>query len=168
MRSFCKGAPHRWGFEIGKGNILGAGAKQCHSMYLRSHRAVSPSLEVCLVKISAVKEVPLGEILPWGCSISHALENLIQALDEEDQLWAAKMQLFCCIINILPYLPCPVVHPRVLQDSALVLLTPSIDFVTPVPVESVPGICSQDRSGSGQGHLMPLCKRWCFQVLPYK
>lgn len=112
-----------------------------------------------LVKISAVKEVPLGEILPWGCSISHALENLIQALDEEDQLWAAKMQLFCCIINTLPYPPPPKVYPRVLQGSALVPLTPNLDFVTPVPVESVPGICSQDCSGSGQGHLMPLCKR---------
>lgn len=137
-------------------------------MHLRSHRAVSLSLEVSLVRISAVKEVPLGEILPWGCSISLALENLIQALIEEDQLLAAEAQLFCCLISTCPYPPCPMVHPRVLQDSALVPLTPSLDFVTPVPVESVPGVCSQDRSGSGQGHLMPLCKRWCFQVLPYQ
>lgn len=168
MKSLCTSALYQWGFEIRKGNILGAGAKQCHLMHLRSHRAVSPSLEVSLVRISAVKEVPLGEILPWGCSISHGLENLIQALDEEDQSLAAKAQLFCCVINMCPYPPCPVVHPRMLQDSALVLLTPSLDSVTPVPVESVPGICSQDCSGSGQGHLMPLCKRWCFQVLPYK
>lgn len=92
--------------------------------------------------------------------------NLIQALVEEDELLAAKVQLFCCIINIIN--TCAMVHARVLQDSALVPLTPSLDFVTPVPVESVPGVCSQDRSGSGQGHLVPLCKRWCFQVLPYK
>lgn len=109
------------------------------------------------------KKVPLGEVLPWACSVSHALENLIQALDEEDELLAAKEQLFCCIINT-----CAMVHARVLQDSALVPLTPSLDFVTPVPVKSVPGVCSQDCSGSGQGHLVPLCKRWCFQVLPYK
>lgn len=113
------------------------------------------------------KEVPFGKILPWGCSISQAPENLIQALDEEDELLFAKVQLFCCIINTYPYPPCPMVHARVLQDS-FGALTPSLDSVTPVPVESVPGICSQDGSGSGQGHLMPLCKRWCFQVLPYK
>lgn len=105
---------------------------------------------------------------PRGCSISHALENLIEALDGEDQLLAAEVQLVCWIIDMCPYPPCPMVHPRVFQDSTLVPLTPSPDFVTPVPVESVPGICSQDRSGSGQGHLMPLCKRGCFQVLPYK
>lgn len=84
-------------------------------MHLRSHRALSPSLEVSLVRISAVKKVPLGEVLPWACSVSHALENLIQALDEEDELLAAEVQLFCCIINT-----CPMVHARVLQDSALV------------------------------------------------
>lgn len=28
MRSFCKSAPHQWGFENGKGNILGVEAKQ--------------------------------------------------------------------------------------------------------------------------------------------
>lgn len=89
--------------------------------------------------------------------------NLIQALDEEDELLAAKVQLFCCIINT-----CAMVRARVLQDSALVPLTPSLDFVTPVPVEAVPGVCSQDCSGSGQGHLVPLCKRWCFQVLSFK
>lgn len=54
-----------------------------------------------LVRVSAVREVLLGEILPWGCPISHAVENPIEALDEEDQLWDANTQLFYCIINSL-------------------------------------------------------------------
>lgn len=54
----------------------------------------------CLVRVSAV-EVLLGEILPWGCPVSHAIDNPIEALDEEDQLWPANTQLFYCIINSL-------------------------------------------------------------------
>ena len=57
-----------------------------------------------LVRVSAVREVLLGEILPWECPIPHAVENPIEALDEEDQLWAANMQLFYCIINSLGWL----------------------------------------------------------------
>lgn len=115
------------GFWDWKGQYPGCRSKaKCHLMLLRSRRAVTPSLEVSLVRISAVKKVPLGEILPWGCSISHALENLIQALDEEDQFLAAEAQLFCCIINTCPYPPCPMVHPRVLQDSPLVLWHPAL------------------------------------------
>lgn len=67
--------------------------------------------------------MPLGETHPWGCSISPALENLIQALDEDDHLLAAKVQLFCCTTNMCPYPLCPMVHPRVLQDSSLIPLT---------------------------------------------
>lgn len=137
MRSFCKGALYQWGFEIRKGNILGAGAKQGVMWWISDLTGQSHLLWKSLWGEShqkAVKKVPLGEIHCWGCSISPALENLIQALDEEDQLLAAKVLLFCCIINTCPYSPCPMVHPRVLQDSALVPLTPSLDFVTPVPV----------------------------------
>lgn len=71
---------------------------KCHSVHLGSHRVISPFL---FVRVSAVREVLLGEILPWGCPISHAIENPIEALDEEDRLRAANTQLFYCITNSL-------------------------------------------------------------------
>jgi len=54
-----------------------------------------------LVRVSAVREMLLGEILPWGCPVPHAVENPTEALDEELRLWAANMQLFYCVINSL-------------------------------------------------------------------
>lgn len=50
-----------------------------------------------VVRVSAVREALLGEMLPWGCLIAHIVENLIEAVDEEDQLWAANMKLLYCI-----------------------------------------------------------------------
>lgn len=74
-------------------------------MCLRSHRALSPSLEVSLVRISAIKKVPLGEILPWACYVSHALENLIQALDEEDEWMSCWLQSCSCFAVLSTHVP---------------------------------------------------------------
>lgn len=111
--------------------------------------------------------VLLGEILPRGCPISHAVENPIEALGEEDQLWAANTWLFYCIVNLwfaLPLTSRGTYHG--VQDSFFGPAHTQPDFVMPVPVESVPGTCSQD--GLCQGHLVLLHKRWFFQVLTYK
>lgn len=114
-----------------------------------------------LVRGTAVREVLLGEILPWGCPVSQAVENLVEALDEDDQLWAASTQLFSCSINSL--ICCTLHVPWYIPGCAGQLLWScshtGLTLSCQVPVESVPGTCSQDRSGLGQGHLMLLCKR---------
>lgn len=156
------------GFWDSKGQYAGCRSKaKCHVMNFRSHKAVSPSLEVSLGRISPKsskksafrRNAPL-EMLHFSCSWK----------SDSSFRWGGSVA-GCKGAAILLYYQhvslAPMSHGTS-QSVAGQCFGPSHTqpwLCHTSPCESVPGICSQDRSGSGQG---PLCKSWCFQVLPYK
>lgn len=91
LRSFCKGAPHQWGCKKGGDKILGAGATQCDIQCISDLTGQFSLPWMSLFgKSLRSKRSAIRRALACGCLVSHAVESLTEALDKEDQLWAAN------------------------------------------------------------------------------